>query len=398
MIKIPNGWCVSCLGSVAKCLDGQRIPVKESERAKIHGQYPYYGASGIIDYVNDYIFDDDLILLGEDGANILDRSSPLAYRVTGKVWVNNHAHVYKPNLDMDIVYLIELLESLDYHKFNTGSAQPKLNQDVCSQIPVFKPPLHEQQKIGHVASVWDRGVVSINQQVQLCRIRRNGLMQQLLTDKRRIRGHRDPWKSVHLGDIFLERSENGRTDLPLLSITGEGGVVPRCEDRKDTSSEDKSKYIHICPGDIGYNTMRMWQGVCGLSRYEGILSPAYTVVTPGPKIDGEFAAIFFKFPPVINLFRRHSQGLVDDTLNLKFHHFAQIKVTIPPIDEQRAIAKIIAKADSEISVLERLSDAYREQKKGLMQQLLTGKRRVSISKTSSSSSAPTSVHPPRTTS
>ena len=151
-------------------------------------------------------------------------------------------------------------------------------------------------------------------------------------------------------------------------------------DRRDTSSEDKGAYLRICPGDIGYNTMRMWQGVCGLSRIEGIVSPAYTIVTPRDGIDGEFMALLFKSPAAIHLFHRHSQGLVKDTLNLKWRHFAEIKVQIPEKSEQQAIAHVFQTADRELALLRAQLDALREQKKGLMQKLLTGEVRVGVSR------------------
>lgn len=122
--------------------------------------------------------------------------------------------------------------------------------------------------------------------------------------------------------------------------------------------------------------MRMWQGVCALSSLEGIVSPAYTICVPGTDVDGEFAATLFKFAPVINLFRRNSQGLVDDTLNLKFHHFAQIRLKFPPVDEQRAIARIFAVVDHEIDVLEELADALSRQQRALMERLLAGDLRL----------------------
>ena len=92
---IPNDWDVKPLGNVVDFLDGKRKPIKDSDRAKMRGQYPYYGASGIVDWVDDYIFNDDILLISEDGANLLARVTPIAFSVSGKCWVNNHAHVLK---------------------------------------------------------------------------------------------------------------------------------------------------------------------------------------------------------------------------------------------------------------------------------------------------------------
>ncbi len=148
--RIPTSWTVRPLGHVCEFLDGQRVPIKESDRAKRRGEYPYYGASGIIDWIDGFIFDEELILIGEDGANIVDRSSPMAYKVSGKCWVNNHAHVLRPHDTYDIDFLVEYLESISYLPFKSGTAQPKLNKAACEAIPIPVPPKNEQQKIGNI--------------------------------------------------------------------------------------------------------------------------------------------------------------------------------------------------------------------------------------------------------
>jgi len=185
------------------------------------------------------------------------------------------------------------------------------------------------------------------------------------------------WREWQLGDLFTERVETGRTDLPLLSITGDRGVIPRDElERRDVSKADKSKYLRIAPGDIGYNTMRMWQGMSALSSLEGIVSPAYTICIPGPDIRGPFAAHLFKLPSVIHLFHRYSQGLVKDTLNLKFPQFAKIRLTIPGVEEQKRIAEVLSALDREIRLLEPLRTALDQQRSGVADLLLTGRVRV----------------------
>ena len=182
---------------------------------------------------------------------------------------------------------------------------------------------------------------------------------------------------MHLGEIFAERDERS-ADLPLLAITGGHGVVPRDKlERRDTSAEDKSNYKVIRKGDIGYNTMRMWQGVFGLSAHDGIVSPAYTVVTPDrTRILGEFAAHLFSHPRIVHTFRRYSQGLVDDTLLLKYPHFSEIRLPIPNISEQHRIARALDTQLGELLQLSRLVELRRQQYRGLMQRLLTGKQRL----------------------
>jgi type I restriction enzyme S subunit len=172
-------WQEKTLGEVGEFLDGKRKPIKESDRSKIKGIYPYYGASGIIDYVNDYIFEDDLILLGEDGENIISRNLPLAFRVSGKCWINNHAHVIKPMANIDIDFLKESLERISYIEYNTGTAQPKLNQEVCKGIKLIFPSLPEQQKIATFLSAIDEMINHCEKQIEKMEAWKKGLLQQM---------------------------------------------------------------------------------------------------------------------------------------------------------------------------------------------------------------------------
>ena len=180
--------------------------------------------------------------------------------------------------------------------------------------------------------------------------------------------------------MFLERKETNCENLQMLAITGTQGIIPRKElDLKDNSSEDKSKYLRVCVGDIGYNTMRMWQGVSAYSNYEGIVSPAYTILKPSLSINAKYFAYLFKMQEIIFLFYRFSQGLVDDTRNLKYENFKRIMVSYPPdINEQAAIAEVLSAADREIDLLRRDIEQEKYKKKALMQLLLTGIVRVKI--------------------
>lgn len=140
-------WEQRKLGDIVDFLDTQRKPLTENIREK--GPYPYYGASGIVDYVAGYIFDEELVLLSEDGANITDRNYPVCFLASGKYWVNNHAHVLKTKEGIDNNFICNSLECKDFSIYNTGMAMPKLNQDICKKIPVDFPTYDEQEKIGN---------------------------------------------------------------------------------------------------------------------------------------------------------------------------------------------------------------------------------------------------------
>ncbi|MEQ5556186.1 restriction endonuclease subunit S [Providencia rettgeri] len=128
--------------------DGRRIPIKAGERKNTHGTYPYYGATGVIDYVDDFIFEGERLLISEDGANLVARKYPIAFIADGKYWVNNHAHVVNalPDLTSNL-YLKKFFAWVDLSSYITGSAQPKLSQGKLNTIPVPVPPMSEQTEI-----------------------------------------------------------------------------------------------------------------------------------------------------------------------------------------------------------------------------------------------------------
>ena len=280
-------------------------------------------------------------------------------------------------------YLYYFLESYQARKFmvsnSTQTALTGITTDDYFRCPIPIPPLLEQKKIADIFSTWDEAIEQTRKLIDAKKHRKKALMQQLLTGKKRLPGFRESWKEYHLGELFHERRETNCEYLPLLAITGKNGIIPASDiERKDSSSTDKSRYKRIAPGDIGYNTMRMWQGVSAVARSEGIVSPAYTICIPNNDVDVDFMGYLFKLPNIIHLFWRFSQGLVNDTLNLKFHNFSKIRIKIPPEDEQRRIADVLSAADDEIKALEQKLSALGKQKRGLMQKLLTGEVRVKL--------------------
>lgn len=139
------GWAIKNLNQISENFDNKRVPITKSERSE--GLYPYYGASGIVDYVASYIFEGDALLISEDGANLLARSTPIAFPATGRYWVNNHAHIIKFDNLITQRFVELFFESIRLDKYITGAAQPKLNQKALNSIPIPVPLFVEQQRI-----------------------------------------------------------------------------------------------------------------------------------------------------------------------------------------------------------------------------------------------------------
>lgn len=144
---LPSHWRLSRMRFVTDCLDGKRVPLNSEQRADRQGHVPYWGANSIMDYVQDALFDEELALLGEDGAPFFDRTKPVAFHSAGPVWPNNHIHVLRPHSDVKAKYLVSILNITDYAQFIDGSTRDKLTQSEMNNIPVPLPPDAEQSAI-----------------------------------------------------------------------------------------------------------------------------------------------------------------------------------------------------------------------------------------------------------
>ena len=266
----------------------------------------------------------------------------------------------------------------DIRKLSNTGNQENLNADIIKTYQVPWAPDEEQERISTILTTQDKVIKLKEKRLAEKQRQKKYLMQQLLTGKKRLPGFNGAWKTDCLGKLFFERKETNCENIEMLAITGTQGIIPRKElDLKDNSSEDKSKYLRVCVGDIGYNTMRMWQGVSAYSNYEGIVSPAYTILKPSSSINAKYFAYLFKMSEIVFLFYRFSQGLVDDTRNLKYESFKKIKVCYPPdMKEQTAIAEVLSAADREIELFQQDIEQEKQKKKALMQLLLTGIVRV----------------------
>ncbi|HEX7047671.1 MAG TPA: restriction endonuclease subunit S [Gammaproteobacteria bacterium] len=386
---VPEGWQPTTFGNVTRIANGQVDPTIEPYQSM-----PHIGPENVVSNTGQII---NIRTTLEDGVT------------SGKYAFDEHAIVYskiRPNLnkvckpgfkgvcsaDMYPIWALESTSSdflahyMRSHLFlsravavSMRTGMPKINRQDLTVLPIALPPRPEQDRIALMLSIWDKTIAATERLLAVSEKQKKALMQQLLTGRKRLPGFNDEWKPYRLGELFKERAETGFLNLPLLSITSDTGVIPRDGvGRKDTSNADKSKYKRICPGDIGYNTMRMWQGVSALSGHEGIVSPAYTILEPTDKVHPRFAAYLFKLSGLVHQFYRHSQGLVSDTWNLKYHHFAEIVWPFPEKPEQEAIANVLVAADADIAVLKSNLSYLKEEKKALMQQLLTGKRRVKV--------------------
>lgn len=384
--SLPNGWILRKLGSLVKLINGYAF---KPEDWKTEG-LPIIRIQNLNDSSASYNYFD-----GQVDERYYINKGDLLFAWSGTKGVSFGARIWKGDLailNQHIFRVIPLKIDPGFCFYLLRNAQEAVEKNAhgfkSTFVHVTKGDLEkvvvkipadptQQRKIAAILSTWDEAIQTAEQLLKAKQERKRGLMQQLLSGQKRLPGFSRDWREVKLGDVFRERNETKWSHLPLLAITASNGVVLRNTlEKRDTSNEDKGKYLRICPGDIGYNTMRMWQGVSGVSQYEGLISPAYTVLVPDKSVDVHYMAYLFKYQPMVHLFWRYSQGLVDDTLNCKYDSFRRIHVSIPSLEEQQAITEVITAADEEIRLAVAEVEALKQQKRGLMQELLTGKTLV----------------------
>lgn len=170
--EIPEGWGVEKLGDITICHDSKRVPLSSNDRELVKGEIPYYGATGIMDYVNDYIFDGDYVLMAEDGSVMTEKGTPILQRISGKNWVNNHAHVLEPVKNHSCKLLMMLLKDVSVMKIKTGSIQMKINQENMNKIVVPAIPLELLFEINQKLEVIDKQQLNlIEENKQLTQLR-----------------------------------------------------------------------------------------------------------------------------------------------------------------------------------------------------------------------------------
>lgn len=245
-----------------------------------------------------------------------------------------------------------------------------LTKDIM--IPVEKD---EQIKIGSFFKQLDDTITLHQRKLAKLKELKQGYLQKMFPQngskfpQLRFAGFADAWEQRKLGELTRERTERSAKG-ELLSVTMHDGIQKFSDlGKKNNSSKDKSNYKILRAGDIGYNSMRMWQGASGLSSWNGIISPAYTVVEVGDRLIPEFLAFSFKRPAMVWEFRTHSQGLTSDTWNLKFPALSKLELEFPSLDEQRCVVSLIAQLDATIALHQRKLEKLQELKKGYLQKM-----------------------------
>ena len=384
--KLPNGWCLTNIGELLINRDGERKPVSSAIRNKQKNKvYNYYGAAGIIDKVDGYLFNERLLLIGEDGANLLSRSKDNAFFADGKYWVNNHAHVLDA-IDKNLLDFVAIvINAMKLDDYITGSAQPKLSQDNLNKIPIALPPLYEQIRIVAKLKYWFSFVDCIeynkgNLQDTIKQVKskvldlaiHGKLVPQAPMDEsasellKRINpkaeitcdnGHYqklpEGWAILKVGDVAeyingraFKPKEWEQTGLPIIRIQNLND--PNAYYNR-TKNEYEEKYL-IKKGDLLF----AWAASLGTYIWKGEdawLNQHIFKVVPYPFMDKKY--LYYAFHAMITEFYRKSHG--SGMIHITRKQFEEITLWLPPFAEQYRIVQYLQQVFEKLdSIVENL--------------------------------------------
>ena len=284
------------------------------------------------------------------------------------------------NSTFDLTFLCHLLgtpQMLDqYRSLAAGSTVNNLNKELVGNTVVTIPQIDEQRVLGQYLERLDN-LITLHQRKydKLTNVKKSMLEKMFPKNgsnvpEIRFKGFSDAWEQRKLGDCFTERVES-MPDGELISVTINDGIKKFSElGRHDNSNDDKSKYKKVCVGDIAYNSMRMWQGASGYSSYEGIVSPAYTVLSPNSGINSKCLAYQFKLPEMIHTFQVNSQGITSDNWNLKYPVLSKIEIFVSKDEQEQAkIAEYFENLDNLITLHQRELEKLKNLKKACLEKM-----------------------------
>ena len=372
-----DAWEQRKLDDVVEFLDTMRKPLEGAKR--ISGSYPYYGASGIVDYVDGYLFDEELILLSEDGANITDRNYPVCFLASGKYWVNNHAHVLQTKQGNENNFICNSLERKDYTQYNTGMAMPKLNKETCKKIPISCPEFEEQKKIGDYFRSLDHLITLHQRKYDKLQVLKKAMLEKMFpkngssVPEIRFKGFTDAWEQRKFSELYEKVSKKNDLTYGKNDIISVANMYFK-PDAYITDDSYLLTYNIFELGDIAFEGNKSKNYAHG--RFventigNGIVSHVFDVFKP---IMSPYDLLFWKY--AIN-----NEGLMGQILlrstkastmmtNLVANDFLQEKFFVPSYPEQQKIGAFLDQLDHLITLHQRELEKLQNIKKSMLEKM-----------------------------
>ena len=374
-------WEQRKLDDVVEFLDTMRKPLEGAKR--ISGPYPYYGASGIVDYVDGYLFDEELILLSEDGANITDRNYPVCFLASGKYWVNNHAHVLRTKQANENNFICNSLERKDYTQYNTGMAMPKLNKETCKKIPILCPGFEEQKKVGDYFRNLDHLITLHQRKYDDTKLLKKYMLQKMFPQNGqkvpeiRFSGFTGDWEQRKLGELgeIMTGSTPSTSKSEYYSEEGIPWVTPTdinaltISDTPKKLSEKGMKVGRVVPANTILCTCIASIGKNALLTVKGSFNQQINSLTPSAENDSYFLLTESELwsEKMKRMAASGTMQIVNKT------EFSELDTMVPSLDEQKIIGLYFRNLDHLITLHQRKCDELQELKKYMLQNMFPQK-------------------------
>ena len=374
---IPEDWKVKRIGDFAPLQRGFDLPTDKI----IKGNYPVVYSNGILNYHHEYKVKGPGVVTGRSGT-----IGKVTY-VESDYWPHNTSLWVTDFKNNDPQYVFHLYKYLDLSKFSSGSGVPTLNRNDVHSYKIAVPPLPEQHRIVSVLSLWDTAIAKQTALIEKLTLRKRGLMQQLLTGKKRLKGFEGEWKLIKLGDI-AERitRKNEENNQNVVTISAQRGFVVQTDFfNKSVASETLDNYFLVHRDEFCYNkSYSNGYPMGAIKRLKTFDKAVVTTLYICFALKGETATNidFFEQYCESGIFNKelvkvaNEGGRAHGLLNVTPSDFFNMHMSVPSINEQNAIASVLVNADKEIEIQKQKLSSLQEQKKGLMQVLLTGKKRI----------------------
>ena len=402
---MTNSWTETTLGEVIELYDHERIPLSTQKRSQRQGAYPYYGASGVIDYVDDYIFNGRFLLISEDGANLMDRKTPIAFFASGKFWVNNHAHVVRgiPKV-ADDYFLMSYIQSANISGYITGTAQPKLSQSNLKAIRLPLPPFPTQCKIAAVLSTYDNLIENNTRRIEILEEMAQAIYRQWFVEFR-FPGHEgmemveaelglipQGWEVKQLGEVISEIIDyRGKTPkklggdwadsgiMALSAMNVKQGKLVNLEKAKFVSEQLYEKWMksEIAKNDILMTSEAPLGEVYYLTEKRKIcLSQRLYCIRANPNIIKPSLLFYAISSPAIQN-QLHASATGTTVLGIRQAALRKISVIIPPLQLQSKAESVLETLTTIKETLEKKNTNLRQTRDLLLPKLISGEIDVS---------------------
>ena len=396
--EVPEGWQDSTVAETCEILDSRRKPLNSEERSLRRGPFPYWGANGVVDHIDGWIFDEPLILMAEDGGYFAEASErPICHRLDGRAWVNNHAHVIRPTaITRDWFYYWFVHRDITPHI--KGGTRSKLNQKDLKQLPILVPPLHEQRRIAEILSSVDETIAATRAVIEQTRKVKQGVLERLLTKgightrfkQTEIGEIPEGWPLTNADDVCTQISV-GIVIKPSQYYVESGVRCFRSANVREGFVED-ADWVYI--SEVGNrvnqkSVLRAGDVLVVRTGYPGtscVVPPRYDgancidIIFARPKIelvDPHFLSTFINSASGKTQVLKAEGGLAQKHFNVGA--MKQMKLPLPPLHEQHEIVAHIQEFASTEAALERILEQRLRLKSALMSDLLTGRKRVTDS-------------------